>query len=152
MPVGAQLPGYRRFGIFRNAAIRAGVYSGVGMSVVLLGWLFLANRVPFLESFANERNLAAALLMGTLAIAPMLRFMRLPGRLIISSFISWTIVSLTYRAASMYFHALESRYTAFQIFVLGTVVYLIFGTLSWVWSAIWRVREASASHPNHNAG
>jgi len=151
MSVGAQLSGYR-LGIFRNAAIRTGVYSGVGMSAVLIAWLFVANRVPFLESFARERNLAAALMMGTLAIAPILRFMRLPGRLLISSFIGWTIVSLTYRAARMHFHALESRYSAFQIFVLGAVVYLIFATLSWVFSTVWRLREASASHPNHHAG
>jgi hypothetical protein len=152
MSVGARLPGYRRFGIFRNAAIRTGVYSGVGISLVMVAWLFLANRVPFLESFARERNLGAVLLIGALAIFPLLRFMRLPGRLIISSLIGWTIVSLTYRAASMYFRALESRYSAFQIFVMGAVVYLIFATLSWVCSAIWRMREASASHPNHNAG
>jgi hypothetical protein len=152
MSVRAHLPRYRRFRVFRNAAIRTGVYSGVGMSVVLIVWLFAANRVPFLESFARERNLAAALVIGAIAIFPVLRFMRLPGRLLSSSLIGWTIVSLTYRALSMYFRALESRYSAFQIFVLGAVAYLILATLAWVCSAIWRVREASASHPNHHPG
>ena len=151
MSVGAHLPGYRRFGVFRNA-IRTGVYSGVAMSLVLVGWLFLANRVPFLESFARERNLAAVLLIGFLAMIPLLRFIRLPGRLLVSSLIAWTIVSLVYRASCVYFHALESRYSAFQVFVLGTMVCLIFATISWVCSAIWRVREARASHPNHHAG
>ena len=151
MSVGAHLPGYRRFGVFRSA-IRTGVYSGVGMSVVLVAWLFLANRVPFLEDFARERNLAAALLIGSLAMIPLLRFMRLPGRLLVSGLIAWTTVSLAYRASCVYFHALESRYSAFQVFVLGAVIYLIFAALSWVCSAIWRVREASASHPNHHAG
>jgi hypothetical protein len=151
MSVRAHLPGYRRFRIFRSAAIRTGVYCGVGMSLVLMAWLFLANRVPFLEGFARERNLAAALLIGTLAIVPLLRFIRMPARLLFSSIIAWSIVSLTYRALCVYFHALTYRYSAFQIFVLGAVVYLIFATLSWVFIAIWRVREASASHPNHHA-
>jgi small-conductance mechanosensitive channel len=151
MTVSAQLPGYRRFRKFRNAALRTGVYSGVGMSLVLVGWVLVANRVPFLESFARERNLAAALLIGGLATIPVLRFMRLPARLLLSSLIAWSIVSLSYRALCMHFPTLSSRYSSFQIFMLGAVVYLIFATLSWVCAAIWRVREASASHPNHHA-
>ena len=150
MSVRAHLPGYRRFRIFQSAAIRTGVYSGVGMSMVLVAWLFLANRAPLLEGFARERNIAAALLIASLAIVPLFRFMRLPGRLLFSSLIAWSLLSLTYRALSVYFHALGGRFSAFQIFILGTVVYLIFATLSWVCSAIWRVREASASHPNHH--
>jgi hypothetical protein len=150
MPIHTRLPGYRRFRNFRVAAIRTGVYSGVGMSLVLVAWIFVANRVPFLEGFARERNLAAALAIGVLALVPLFRFMRLPVRLLLSSLIAWGIVSLTYRALSMYFHALGSRYSAFQIFMLGAVVYLIFATISWVCAAIWRVREANASHPNHH--
>lgn len=151
MSVRTHLPGYRRFVVFRSAAIRTGVYSGVGISLIFVGWLFLANRVPFTETFDRERDLVAALLIGALAIVPVLRFMRLPGRLLFSSLIAWSIASLTYRASCMYFHALGSRFSAFQIFTLGAVIYLIFATLSWVCTVIWRVREASASHPNHHA-
>ena len=150
MSVRAHLPGYRRFRIFRNAAIRTGVYSGVCMSLVLVVWLFLANRVPFLEGFARERNLAAAVLLGVLALVPLLRFMRLPDRLLLSSLIAWGILSLTYRGLYVYFHALSSRYSAFQIFMLGAVVYLILATVSWIVAYIWKVREAHVSHPNHH--
>ena len=151
MSVRTHLPGYRRFSVFRTAAIRTGVYCGLGMSVVLVGWLYLANRVPFTEAFARERNLAAALLIGALAVVPLLRFMRLPGRLLFSSLVGWGILSLVYRVVCMDFHALSGRFSAFQIFTLGAVIYLIFATFSWVCAIIWRVREASASHPNHHA-
>lgn len=151
MPVRAHMPGYRRLGVFRNASVRTGVYIGVCLSLVFLAWILLANRAPFLERFALERNLAAVAVLGLLAAVPILRFLRMPGPLLASSLIAWVIFSLTYRILSMFFPGLAQRYAAMQIFMLGAVVYLIVTTLSWIGTIIWRVRASHESHPNHHA-
>jgi len=148
MPVSAHLPGYAWFSVFKNVAVRVGVYIGVCLSLVLSFWIILANRVPFLERFALERNLAGAALLGLLAVLPVLRFIRSPGNLLASSFIAWAIFSLAYRLLCIFFSLLGVKYSAFQIFMLGFVVYMILATLSWIGTLIWRGRDIS--HPNNH--
>jgi hypothetical protein len=148
MPITEHLPGYRWFHIFRNLSVRVGVYIGVCLSLVLSVWIFVANRVPSLERFALERNLAAAALLGLLAVAPVLRFLRSPGNLLASSLVAWTIFSFTYRLLCIFFGHLGDKYSAFLIFMLGFVVYMILATLSWIGTLIWRARERHLSHPN----
>lgn len=150
MPVTAHLPGYRWFHVFKNVAVRMGVYTGVCLSLVLSAWIILANRVPVLDRFALERNLAAASLLGLLAILPVIRFLRSPGNLLASSLIAWMIVSLAYRLLCIFFDLLGAKYSAFQIFMLGFVVYMILSTLSWIGTLIWRARERDISHPNNH--
>ena len=147
--VRAHLPGYRRLHIFRNASVRTGVYTGICLSIVLVCWVVIANRVPFLDRFALERNLAAAALLGLIALVPVLRFWRMPGPLLASSLISWAIFSVAFRLLCIFFLALTDRYSAIQIFVLGAVVYLIVVTISWLGTIISRARGSHASHPNH---
>ena len=150
MSVRAHLPGYSNFRVLQNAAIRTGVYAGVCMSAVLVLWVIVANRVPLSEGFARERNLAAAVLIGFLALVPVLRFLRLPGNLLVSSLIAWGLLSVTYRALCIYFRSLNDRYSAFHIFMLGAIIYMIFATLSWIGSCIWKARESHASHSNNH--
>src|SRR5213078_349583 len=97
MLVRPHLPGYRWFHIFRNAAIRTGVYVGVCLTLVFSAWLVIANRAPLLDRFALGRNIAAAAILGFLTAVPMFRFLRLPGHLLASSLIGWLIFSLSYR-------------------------------------------------------
>jgi hypothetical protein len=149
MPIDAHLPGYRWFHVFKNLSVRVGVYVGVCLSLVLSVWIFVANRVPFLERFALERNLAGAALLGLLAAAPVLRFLRSPGNLLASSLVAWTVFSFTYRLLCILFVHLGDKYSAFQIFMLGFVVYMILATLSWIGTLIWRARERHVSHPNN---
>jgi hypothetical protein len=152
MPVRAHLPGYGRFHVFRNAAIRMGIYTAVGLSLVFTGWLFLANRVPFLDRLALERNIAAAVVLCLFALIPILRFVRMPGHLLASGLVAWLIFSAYYRVLCMIFRKLGDWNGAIQVFMYGAVVYLIVATLSWIGAAIWRVREADASHSNHHTG
>jgi hypothetical protein len=149
MPVSEHLPGYRWFHVFKNLAVRAGVYVGVCLSLALSVWIFVANRIPSLERFAFERNLAGAALLGLLAVAPVLRFFRSPGNLLASSLVAWTIFSFTYRLLRIFFGHLGDKYSAFLIFVLGSVLYMILATLSWIGMLIWRARERDLSHPNN---
>jgi hypothetical protein len=150
MPVTAHLPGYRWFHVFKNVAVRMGVYVGVCLSLVLSAWIFVANRLPFLERFALERNLAAAVVLGLLAVIPVLRFLRSPGNLLASSLVAWTIFSLTYRLLCIFFALLGEKYSALQIFMLGFVVYMILATLSWIGTLIWQVRGRHITHPNNH--
>jgi hypothetical protein len=150
MSVSAHLPGYRWFHVFKNVAVSMGVYIGVCLSLVLSTWIFVANRLPFLERFALERNLAAAVVLGLLAVIPVIRFLRSPGNLLSSSLVAWMIFSLTYRLLCIFFDLLGDKYSAFQIFMLGFVVYMIIATLSWIGTLIWRVRERDLSHPNNH--
>jgi len=150
MPVTAHLPGYRWFHVFKNVAVRVGVYIGVCLSLTLSTWILVANRLPFLERFALERNLAAAVTLGLLAVIPVIRFLRSPGYLLASTLIAWMIFSLTYRLLCVFFELLGEKYSAFQIFMLGFVVYMILATLSWIGTLVWRIRERDISHPNNH--
>jgi hypothetical protein len=151
MSVRIQLPGYRWFNVFPNAAIRIGVYVAVGLSLVFTAWLFLANRFPLLERLALERNIAAALLLCLFALIPILRFLRMPGHLLASGLVAWLIFCLYYRVLGLFFRKLGDWHGTFQVFMYGAVVYMIVATLSWVGMAIWRVREAHISRPKKHA-
>jgi hypothetical protein len=148
--VRAHLPGYRRLHVLRNAAIRTGVYAGVGLALVFTIWVFAANRVPALESMAQERNMAAAAALLLFAGVPVLRFLRMPGHLLASSLIAWSILAITYRLLSIYFWGLNDRYSAVQVFTLGAVLYMILATLSWIGTCIWRARASDVSHSNRH--
>jgi hypothetical protein len=151
MSVRAHLPGYRWFHVFRNASIRLGVYVAVGLALIFTSWVFVANRVPFLDRFALERNIAAAILLCLFVLIPILRFMSMPGHLLASGLVAWLIFSLYYRVLCLFFRRLGDWHGTIQVFMFGAVVYMIVATVSWIGVAIWRVREAHASHPNNHA-
>jgi len=142
--VRAHLPGYGKLHVFRNAAIRTGVYAGVGLAMVLVAWVFVANRAPVLERFALERNVAAAVALVLFASVPALRFWRLPGPLLASGLIAWSILALIYQLLCVAFSGLAERYSAVHIFTLGAVLYMIMATLSWIGTCIWRARESNS--------
>lgn len=152
MSDGKRLPGYRWFRAFKHAPVRLGVYIGVGLSVAFSAWLIVANRAPFLEALALERNLAAAALLILLALIPILRFIRSPWSLLLSGVVCWSIFSFVYRLLCLFFTALDDWHSTTQIFVLGLVVYLIAATLSWVGGLIWRARDGKPSHLHDRAG
>ena len=146
MSVRVELPGYDKLGVFHNAAIRTGVYSGLGLSIAFTMWVFVANRIAALEPIAFERNLVGAAAVGLFAAVPVLRFLRLPGHLLASSLISWTIFALTYRALCIRFDGLAARYGAVHVFALGAVLYLILATVSWLGTVLWKALTSHASH------
>jgi hypothetical protein len=149
MPVTANLPGYRWFGFLKDAAARTGIYIGVCLSLIFTVWFLVANRVHFLEPLALERNLIAAGLIAFFAAVPLIRFYRSPAELLVSGLIAWGMLALTYRVFSFLFSVLEENYGTFHVFVLGAVSYLLFATLSWIGTIIWRVRAADSSHTQH---
>jgi hypothetical protein len=132
----------------RNVPVRVGIYTGICLSLVFSIWLVLANRVPLLERLAPERKVVAGFFLVLLACLPVLRFYRSPGDLLVSGLLAWTLLSITYRLLCMVFVLLDARYSAFHVFVLGAVVYLLGATLSWIGTMIWRVRAADMTHPH----
>jgi hypothetical protein len=146
MPASIHLPGYRWLMFLRNVPVRVGIYTGICLSLVFSIWLVLANRVPLLERLALGRNIAAVVFLVLFASLPVLKFYRSAGDLLVSGLLAWTLLSITYRLLCMVFGLLDARYSAFHVFVLGAVVYLICATLSWIGMIVWKVRAADISH------
>lgn len=111
---------------------RLGVRLGVGFSVIGLAWLLLANRVPHLDQFASERNLALAVMFALLGFVPTCRFVKSPGRSFLSGITAWTILSVTYFVMELFFSRLAMRLSSFHLFVLGCMVFGFLAVLSWV--------------------
>jgi len=135
------------FDLLRGPAVRTGVYAGVSLSIIFTAWLVIANRVPFLEPVAVVRNFVATSLLLLVASVPVLRFLRSPAEMLLSSVLAWGILTLTYGSLCLEFSLLDQYYSTFEIFVLGMVVYLLVATLCWIGTIIWRVR--TSSHPRH---
>ena len=135
--------------ILQDVALRTGVYVGLGLSLVLVLWIFLANRVPSLDKFALVRNLAAAILLALVALIPIVRFLRLPAKLWISSLVGWMIFSVIYALLSLVFGGLHEHFGAFQIFVLGAVPYMIVATVAWLGKIVWRTWSEHSAHRHH---
>jgi cytochrome bd-type quinol oxidase subunit 2 len=150
MPLSSNLPGYRRLQFLRNSAVRTGIYTGVCLALVFSVWLVIANQVPFLERFYWERDIAAAAVLCFLATVPVVRFFRMPGNLVASSMTALMIFSLCYSVLCMIYHRLSDRLSPLQVLVTGTVVYMIFTTLSWIGTIIRKVRAAHLSHPQQS--
>jgi hypothetical protein len=132
--------------VLHDSGVRTGACAGVGLAISFAVWLVVANRLPSLEHVALQRNIIAAAVLGVIFIVPVARFMWRPGRLLVSSLVSWSIFALVYRALCLYFHDLTGRYSAVQVFTLGAIVYMILATLSWIGTCIWRVRESYMSN------
>lgn len=121
--------------------LRTGVAVGTGLCVLSLAWLLLANRVPFLDSFALARNVIAAAAAGVLLLIPACRFLRSPSRLFLSGLIAWTMLALAYGVMEVRFPALEERMGSFHLFMLGSAAYGLLASLVWVTRLIVSVRQ-----------
>jgi hypothetical protein len=146
MPANFTPPGYRWLDFFRHTPAKVGMSTGVWLSVVFVAWVVIANRAPFLEPLAQQRNGIATLLLAFIAAMPVLRFVRAPGELLASGLLAWSMLALAYRILSLKFMLLQYYYSTFHIFVLGAVAYLLFATLSWIGMIVWRARAAQGTH------
>lgn len=140
MSLRAHLSGYGEASL-RNPAIRMGLCIGATLSAIFMAWVVVANRMPALEGFAMQRNVAAEAALGFFALLPVIRFMRRPGRLLISGVVAWSLLSLAYWATSLHFVGLAERWSTFEIFTKGGLGYLIAATLAWVGTCAWRVKS-----------
>jgi F0F1-type ATP synthase membrane subunit a len=128
-------------------AFRIGLYVGLALSFTLICWIFVANRIPFLEPFDRERNMAATTVMGLFGLIPIMRYVNAPRSLAISGLVGWAILSFTYRVLCAFFPRLSEIRTPTQVLMLGVLFYLITATVAWMAGLIWRIRQSnSRSH------
>jgi uncharacterized membrane protein YvlD (DUF360 family) len=149
MPVIGTFQGFRWFRFLKDAALRTGVYAGVSLSLIFSAWILVANRAPYLEPLAMERNIIAAALLALFAAFPILRFFSCPSHLLTSGILAWGIFTFTYRIFCFKFDLLEEHYTAAHVFVLGAIIYFVVATISWIGTIIWRVHATSSSQTHH---
>jgi len=116
----------------RHPAFSVGAFLGICFSVVGLTWLLLANRVPHLDQFAGERNIALGLAFALLGIVPTCRFMKSPGRSFLCGVTGWAILTAIYSVAELVFPRLATRLSAFHLFVLGCMLFGLLAVLAWV--------------------
>jgi hypothetical protein len=128
-------------GSVRNPAFSLGVLLGVCFSGIGLAWLLLANRMPHLDQFASERNLALAVAFVLLGLVPTCRFMKSPGRSFLSGITAWAILTVTYSVTELPFPRLATRLSAFHLFVLGCMVFGLLAAFSWVMNLVVMLRQ-----------
>jgi hypothetical protein len=128
-------------GFVRNPAFSLGVLLGICFSGIGLAWLLLANRVPHLDRFASERNLALAIAFLLLGLVPTCRFMKSPGRSFLSGVTAWAILTGMYCVAELVFPRLATRLSAFHLLILGCVIFGLLATLAWVMNLVIMLRQ-----------
>jgi hypothetical protein len=143
-------PGAVRPAIVRHLTLRIGLYVGFALSVMLTTWIFLANRVAFLEPFDRERDLIATTVIGLFALIPVMRYVNAPRSLLLCGMAAWTILSFTYRLLCLDFPQLYNILTPTQVLAMGMLFYLISATVAWMVAVIWRVRQSDSSHSHVN--
>jgi hypothetical protein len=120
------------------------VLTGVYLSAVMIAALLAANRMHFLEPFAEVRNWVARAAFAMVMVIPVLCFFRSPVRMIASSALGWGILTLCYSAMRFWFELLHLRFfTPFHLFMLGMSIYGVVAVGSWVASLALEAR----AHP-----
>ncbi|GAC1634206.1 MAG: hypothetical protein NVS9B14_10030 [Candidatus Acidiferrum sp.] len=143
------LPGYKQYDALKDSAFRMGLYIAGCLFATFATWVVVANRFIWFEHFALERNAVAISVMVLFALLPILRFRRKPGRVLVSGLVAWSIFSFLYRLLCLFFEGLASWHGAWQVFMVGVVLYLFAATLAWVVGLVFRVRAAHAG-PREN--
>jgi hypothetical protein len=128
--------------LVQNPAFGVGVFLGIGFSVAGATWLLLANRVPHLDQFAGERNVALGVAFALLGIVPTCRFTKSPGRNFLSGVTGWAILTTIYSVAELIFPRLATRLSAFHLFVLGCTLFGLLAALAWVVNLVIIFRRA----------
>jgi hypothetical protein len=135
------LPGVRNFLWLRNSALRTGVLVGIYLSCTFFAWLWIANRIPRLESFAAMRNLFFGSVLIVLMAYPILRFRKQPVKIFVSGITAWTLLTVTYLALKIIFSLLGSRMGALHVFMLGGISYFFIAVFQWVFLLCAKVRQ-----------
>jgi len=126
----------------RSAAVHTGAYTGVLLGIVMFGALFVANRLPWLESRALERNAACYSLFVLIMLIPVARFLNRPLQMFTSAMIGWVIFVLCYYAADSDFRDLfQVLRTPFEALVEGAVIYGVCAVGSWVGAMVLHARN-----------
>jgi hypothetical protein len=121
-----------------------GLYLGAALTIVMLGALVVANRVPALEPYAFERNAACYALFVMLILVPVLRYINRPLKMFVASMTSWILLTAAYNFAGMYFRNLFIVLrTPLEVLTEGAIVFGVLAVASWVCRMILHARRAA---------
>lgn len=136
------LPGSQWFSWVQNRALRIGVVTGVYLSTVMIVALLAANRVPFLENFADIRNTVFRVLFGLVALIPVVFFARSAGHMFTAGVSGWFLFSLAYMGMGFFFHRLHMVFPKpLNVFMLGACIYGVLAVALWVASMVMVARH-----------
>lgn len=125
-----------------SPALRTGLYTGALMVIVMTGALVAANRLPWLDNRALERNAASYGLFVMIMLIPICRFLNRPVRMFVSAMIAWSMFVIAYDIAGFFFHNLfDAVRTPFILFIEGAIVYGVCAVGSWVGAMALQARQ-----------
>jgi hypothetical protein len=121
-----------------SRTLHSGLTTGILLVLVMSGALFAANRMPWLEHWALERNAVSWGMFALVMLIPVAQFRRSPLRLFSAGMIAWGLLTAGYWFAGMYFLDLFNLLrTPFQVLLHGAVAYGVAAVLLWVTSMAW---------------
>ncbi len=131
-----------------HQALSTGLCVGALLTIVMLGSLVAADRIPWLERYALERNGVAYGLFLTIMLYPICRFLHRPLQMFAAGITAWVIFAAAYNLAGLYFRNLFSVLRSpLEVLVDGAVVYGICAVGAWVGGMAFRARhQAIAPH------
>jgi hypothetical protein len=116
-----------------NPALRTGLYTGGLLVLIMIVSLIAANRLPWLESRALERNAACYSLFVLFMLIPIVRFWNRPTRMFASGVLAWAMFVIAYDIAGMFFRNLfQILRTPFEALLEGLLVYGVCAVVAWV--------------------
>ncbi|MFY9805388.1 MAG: hypothetical protein WA211_08090 [Candidatus Acidiferrales bacterium] len=125
-----------------SPALRTGLYTGALLVIVMTGSLIAANRLPWLDNRALERNAASYGLFVIIMLIPICRFLNRPVKMFASAMIAWSIFVISYNIAGLFFHNLfDAVRTPFILFIEGTIAYGVCAVGSWVGGMALQARQ-----------
>ncbi len=138
----SQLPGHRWLSAVQNPVLRIAMLTGIYLTTVMVASLFIANRVHFLEPFADARNAASYVTFIVVMLVPLAVFVRRPAQAFAASTGAWLVFTAMYWLAGMYFERLHLRFPRpFHAFVLGAILYGAVAVALWVASMAMEARR-----------
>jgi len=116
-----------------SATLHTGIYTGALLVLVMIISLVAANRLPWLENRALERNAACYSLFVLFMLVPILRFWNRPAKMFASGMLAWAMFVISYDIAGMFFSNLfQVLRTPFEALLEGAVVYGVCAVVAWV--------------------
>ncbi len=137
------LPGSRWFRWVHNFTLRVGVMTGLYLTAVMVIAILVANRVAFLEPFADFRNWTARAAFLFFLLIPIGCFLRSPVKMFASGMCAWAMLSVNYALMGLFFTNLHMRLgkTPFHVLILGALAYGMAAVASWVAGMVLLLRQ-----------
>lgn len=137
--------------VCRSSVIHTGLFTGVLLVGVMVGALFVANRMAQFDRIASLRNLVCYTAFGVVMTLPIARYLGSPWRIFTAGITAWIVLAGAYAAATMFFENLINRLyvTPFHLLMLGGLVYGTVAALVWVTASV--ASLLGLTHAAHHA-